>query len=109
MTGHIATETNIKPILMVFQGLMDKLLVNVSEFCSVNIDDVLKLSQTWEVHLIHLRRVFSLLKKHSLTCKPSKCQFEIAKIEFLGHVIGSGSINYVPQHRIMDMAQKTIY
>ncbi len=70
----------------------------------VYIDDVLVYSNNWADHIQHLRRVFSALKEHGLTCKPTKCQFGMTRLKYLGHVIGSGSVS-VPEHRMSDMKE----
>ncbi len=91
----------------VFQRLMDEVLVECVDFAKVYIDDVLVVSGCWEVHVMHLRKLFGVLKEAGLTCKRSKCVFGKRKLEFLGHVIGDGSMK-VPEARIKAIAEHPV-
>ncbi len=88
----------------VFQRLMDEVLVECEDYAKVYIDDVLVVSGSWEVHVVHLRRLFEVLKVAGLTCKRSKCVFGKKYLEFLGHVIGDGRMR-VPEARIKAIAE----
>ncbi len=77
----------------VFQRLMDEVLVDCMEFASVYIDDILVVSLNWELHLGHLRLLFSVFRDAGLTCKAVKCCFGKRKLEFLGHWIGGGVVS----------------
>ncbi len=83
----------------VFQRLMDSVLVDCMDFARVYIDDILVVSSSWEEHVVHLRKLFGVLKVAGLTCRRSKCCFGKVKLEFLGHVVGGGVIN-VPEARV---------
>ncbi len=91
----------------VFQRLMDEVLVECVDFAKVYIDDVLVVSGCWEVHVRHLRKLFGVLQEAGLTCKRSKCVFGKRMLEFLGHVIGDGSMR-VPEARIKAMAEHPV-
>ncbi|PKI36769.1 hypothetical protein CRG98_042846 [Punica granatum] len=57
-----------------FQWLMNEVFKpHLRKFVMVFFDDILLFSQDWMEHMEHLRRVFSLLRKHSLFAKLSKC------------------------------------
>ena len=43
-------------------------------------DDILIYGRTWEEHLQHLDEVFSLMEKHFLFAKESKCKFGLTEI-----------------------------
>lgn len=88
----------------VFQRLMDEVLVSCMDFARVYIDDVLVVSESWSVHMCHLRAVFEVLKEAGLTCKRSKCVFGKRKLEFLGHRIGDGVVS-VPEARVRAIAE----
>ncbi len=83
----------------VFQRLMDGVLVGCDEFARVYIDDILVVSPDWETHLVHLEKLFGILRQAGLTCKKIKCSFGKRKLEILGHQIGGGRIS-VPTARV---------
>ena len=56
------------------------------------IDDVLIHSDSWEIHLRTLRKVFVRIRDAHLTIKPSKCFFGYTNVEFLGHSIRRGML-----------------
>lgn len=53
-------------------------------------DDILIYSESMEQHVGPLKEVLSLLHKHKLVAKMSKCRFGHSKVEYLGHVIEAG-------------------
>ena len=54
----------------------------------VYLDDILVMSRSEEEHVKHLELVLSLLQKHQLRAKLSKCEFSKPELHFLGHVVG---------------------
>ena len=75
-----------------FQRLMQRVLMGLNpadgpDFVTVYIDDVLVFSRTLEDHLVHLRRVIERLQQVGLKLKPTKCQFILEEVEYLGHLI----------------------
>lgn len=85
-----------------FQRAMEKVLAPCEGFASCYIDDVLVYSKDWDEHLLHLENVFKELQRHGLTVKPGKCQFGMAHLEYLGHVVGGGQLA-VPEYRIENL------
>ncbi len=83
----------------VFQRLMDCVLCSCVDFAKVYIDDILVVSESWSVHVNHLRSVFVVLAEAGLTVKKNKCVFGKRKLEFLGHLIGNGVVS-VPETRV---------
>ncbi|WVZ80113.1 hypothetical protein U9M48_027616 [Paspalum notatum var. saurae] len=69
----------------VFMEYLDKFVV-------IFIDDILIYSKTEEEHKEHLRLVLQKLREHKLYAKFSECDFWIAEVKFLGHVISNGGI-----------------
>ena len=51
------------------------------------VDDILIFSKNFEEHLHHLSQVFGRLKNADLKLKPSKCQFAVKEVKYLGHVL----------------------
>ena len=74
----------------VFNEALDK-------FCTVHLDDILVYSSMPSEHLTHLEWVFNKLKENSLYAKPSKCEFGLHKLEYLGHIITNGSVKPDPK------------
>lgn len=60
-------------------------------------DDILIYSKSLSEHSVHVRRVFELMTLHKLYAKPSKCIFEIKKIEYLGHFISGQGVETDPR------------
>ncbi len=69
-----------------FQRMMDNLLVNLSKV-KCYVDDVVVHSATMEEHVKHLEKVMSLLRKHGLRVRLSKCFFMQPRVQLLGHII----------------------
>jgi hypothetical protein len=58
------------------------------KFLLVLFDDILSYNKTWEDYLRHLDEVLGIIESQQLHEKESKCKFGIAKMLYLGHVIG---------------------
>ncbi|KAL0282300.1 UNVERIFIED_CONTAM: Retrovirus-related Pol polyprotein from transposon [Sesamum angustifolium] len=67
------------------------------EFVLVFFDDILVYSKDLGIHLMHLKKVMELLKKHQLYAKKSKCSFAQLKVEYLGHIISWEGVAIDPQ------------
>ena len=79
-----------------FQRMINHTLRDCWQFARAYIDDIVIFSQSWEEHLTHLRKVFSCLQTAKLTINVSKCQFGRNKVQYLGHVIGGGTLRPDP-------------
>ena len=80
-----------------FQRLMDAILAGLQwSSCLVYIDDLIIPGKTFPEHLDHLRQVFQRLKGAGLRLKPSKCNFCLKEVEFLGHVVGTEGVRTDP-------------
>ncbi|KAL5854909.1 hypothetical protein ACOSQ4_004711 [Xanthoceras sorbifolium] len=64
----------------------------LDQFMVVFIDDILVYSQTIEDHDRHLRVVLQILREKQLYSKLSKCEFWLAEIAFLGHIVSADGI-----------------
>ena len=76
-----------------FQRLMNYVLRDVlGKSALVYLDDVIIFSESYEQHLIDIRKVFSLLQRANLKLKLKKCQFMKKSVDYLGHVISTEGI-----------------
>ena len=73
----------------VFQPYLDKFVV-------VFVDDILIYSQSEVEHEDHLRIVLHLLRDHQVYAKFSKCEFCLAEVGFLGHVVSASGVSMDP-------------
>ena len=55
-------------------------------------DDILIATDSKERHLQCLRLLFQRLEEVSLSARPSKCYLGFRRLEYLGHIVGQGSI-----------------
>lgn len=65
----------------------------LSAFVVVYLDDICVFSKTRAEHLMHLRRVFDVLRSYA---RPSKCHFAQDKIRFLGHIVSGAGVRVDP-------------
>ena len=80
-----------------FQRLMNKLLGALYDISVVSyLDDILIFSETLEDHKRHVDEVLSILEKHELFVKPSKCSWAVEEVEFCGHVVGRDGLRIAP-------------
>ena len=82
----------------VFQTLMDSVLEGLGSFARAYMDDIVIFSDSWEEHVIHVRKVLTALRQAGLTANPAKCQWGREQMEFLGHTVGKGEYS-VPERR----------
>ena len=75
-----------------FQRLMIKVIGDI-EGCVVYLDDIVIYAETWERHLEILEMVLRALAQANLVINLKKCEFAKAKITYLGHQIGLGSVS----------------
>ena len=81
-----------------FMGLMNKVFQPyLDQFVVVFVDDILIYSQSEVEHEDHLRIVLQLLRDHRLYAKFSKCEFWLAEVGFLGHVISASGMSVDPR------------
>jgi len=75
-----------------YQRAMDRILTPHIKYAAAYIDDVSTFSMTWKEHLRHLENVFLSICDNGLTLKLKKCKFALPSVQFLGHIVGSGTI-----------------
>ena len=80
-----------------FQRLMEACMgeMHLKE-CFIFLDDILIFSSTFKKHLERLESVFDKLEKHNLKLKPSKCEFFMREVKYLGHVVSEDWIRTDP-------------
>ena len=77
-----------------FMGLMNRVFQPyLDQFVVVFVDDILIYSQSKVEHEDHLRIVLQLLRDHQLYAKFNRCEFWLAEVGFLGHVISTSGVS----------------
>jgi hypothetical protein len=101
-THHGHFEYRVMPFglmgaLATFQDFMNQLLAPfLRKWVVVFLDDVLVYSATMEEHVGHLKQVLDLISQQQLYLRESKCVFDQAKLEFLGHIVSAAGITTDP-------------
>ena len=73
----------------VFNKTIRRILDGISNL-EIFMDDLLVHTATWEEHLETLRIIFERFRKYAISIKPSKCEFGLKQVNFLGHIVGEG-------------------
>lgn len=77
-----------------FMSVMSDVLRDVNwKYSLVYMDDILIFSKNFDEHLFHLDQVFQKLREANLRLKPSKCNFAVKEVKYLGHVISKDGIS----------------
>jgi len=79
------------------QELFCQYMVGPDAFVLVYIDDILIHSESAAEHLQHVRKVLQVLKDANLVVKLKKCSFNRTKVEYLGHIVGAGTVSADPK------------
>ena len=74
-----------------FERFMDQVIRETTSAYAY-IDDVLIARATPEQHLKDVRTVFESLSSHGVILKPTKCQFGVQELDFLGDRINKNGI-----------------
>jgi hypothetical protein len=61
------------------------------------LDDILVFSNSAEEHLQHLRKVFELLRENQFYGRLPKCEFNMPKLKYVGHIVGNGQLSTDPK------------
>lgn len=76
-----------------FQALMNETLAGLLDtICVVYLDDILVFSKNPAEHKRHVGMVLERLRAHGLYAKLSKCEFNVAEVDFLGYVISANGV-----------------
>ncbi len=74
--------------LMTFQSMMNSILWNLlNKFCLIYLNNILIFSDSISDHQKHLWTILSILKKHKLYAKSSKCTVETEILKFCEHIV----------------------
>ena len=63
----------------------------------IYLDDILIFSEDAEEHKRLVKQVFKILKDNKLYLKPSKCEFDVSTVKFLGYILGNGGVRMDPK------------
>ncbi|GKA29579.1 Orf y [Tanacetum coccineum] len=80
----------------VFQRKMDKCFKGTESFIAVYIDDILVFSKNEKEHAKHLEKMLKIYEDNGLVLSPTKMKIAVSTIDFLGAVIGEGTIKLQP-------------
>ena len=94
----------------VFQRKMNKCFAGTEGFIAVYIDDILVFSRNEEDHAKHLAVMLKICEDNGLILSPSKMKVAVPKIDFLGVIIGDGSIQLQPHiiKKIVDFDEESL-
>lgn len=80
-----------------FQATMNKLLKPfLRKFVAMFFNDTLVYSASWADHFHHLEVVFMVLTKDLFYLYASKCVFDKAKLQYLGHIVSADGVALDP-------------
>uniref|UniRef100_A0A1A8I1B8 Gypsy retrotransposon integrase-like protein 1 n=1 Tax=Nothobranchius kuhntae TaxID=321403 RepID=A0A1A8I1B8_NOTKU len=74
-----------------FQRLVNQVLSDIPH-CSAYLDDIVVYTNSWDLHIQILERVFDRLKFANLTLNLAKCEFVRATVRYLGKDVGQGQV-----------------
>ncbi|GKB98120.1 Orf y [Tanacetum coccineum] len=80
----------------VFQRKMDKCFKGTESFIAVYIDDILVFSKNEKDHAKHLEKMLKICEDNGLVLSPTKMKIAVSTVDFLGAVIGEGTIKLQP-------------
>ncbi|GJX58504.1 Orf y [Tanacetum coccineum] len=75
---------------------MDKCFKGTESFIAVYIDDILVFSKNEKDHAKHLEKMLKICEDNGLVLSPTKMKIAVSKVDFLGAVIGEGTIKLQP-------------
>ena len=88
---------SINICLSAFSFVLEKVLVQCSEYTLNYLDDIMIFSEMWESHLRYLEEVFKWLQDLDLKIKCRKCEFFKSKVHYLGYLVGTDDVQPLPE------------
>ncbi|KAE8209901.1 hypothetical protein CF327_g6167 [Tilletia walkeri] len=85
---------NAPPVFQAF--ITDVLRSHIGKYAAVCFDDILIYSDTTDEHWTHVRAVLADLLSANIFAKLEKCDFAQPRVEFLGFLIGQGTLEMDP-------------
>nr|GEU79030.1 ORFIII-like polyprotein [Tanacetum cinerariifolium] len=79
-----------------FQRKMDKFFKGTKSFIAVYIDDILVFSKNEKEHAKHLEKMLKICEDNGLVLSSTKMKIAVLTIDFVGAVIGEGTIKPQP-------------
>jgi len=72
--------------------------------CELYIDDIFVSGKDDVEFVSNLEAVFTRLRKHKVTLNPKKCNFGLASVEYVGHVVSAEGVTFSSQkrHKVLD-------
>jgi len=84
--------------VQVLTRLLDRVFQDLKfKFVYHYLDDVVVYSESFEQHLVHIKKVLDRLRSAGLTVKPDKVVFATQEISFLGRVISPSGVRIDPE------------
>ena len=95
---YVTLPFGLKTASSIFQRVMNTVLAGLTWItCLVYIDDVCVWADSYEQLIERLVEVMQRFKDGGITLKLSKCQFALAEMELLGHIVSGEGIKPTPK------------
>jgi len=76
---------------------VNMVLQPINDLAESYVDDIVVYSDDWKMHLKHLEAFLMQMRKHNLALNLKKCIFAKPKVKFIGHIVGSGTLEKNPE------------
>ena len=93
---HVVTPFGLKTSTAALVRGLDTVLGGLGEFVIPYVDDILIASESDHTHLQHLETVLHRFEQHNVKLNFSKCEINVTKFNFLGHILSPGGIQPDP-------------
>jgi hypothetical protein len=77
--------------------LFQKYMFGPGAFVLIYLDDILVFSEHVQDHLDHVAKTLQVLRDANLYAKLKKCSFNKTQVEYLGHIVGQGTVSADPK------------
>lgn len=92
----------LKTAPAIFQRILSSILRrnNLKSFTENYIDDILIFSETFQDHIIHIKKVLEAIIKEGFRLKLKKCTFASKSIKYLGHIIENNTVRPIKDNLV---------